>query len=112
MAARARPAVALGVVTLVAAAVLARSGVPTPDIARWLAVVATGALVPGFVLVRAVRGARGAAEDLAWSMPVGFVLALLTWAVGLAIGSPVAPVWTGVVALALLLHPAIRRRTF
>ena len=100
----------LAVVLAVAAAVLAGSGVAADDVARWLVVVVGGVLVPGFVGVRVVRGASAVAEDLAWAMPVGLVLALLTWAVGLALGSPISPLWTGLASVALLVVPGLRRR--
>jgi hypothetical protein len=41
---------------------------------------------------------------------VGLVLALLTWGLGLVLGMPVAPLWTGVASLALLSVPPVRRR--
>ena len=113
MDARAWPTLAGLVTVLVAAAVvLVASGVAPGDVATWLAVLAAGVLGPGLVVTRAVRGRGPLAEDLAWSLPVGFLLALLTWGVGLALGVPVAPFWTGVAALALLLAAPVRRRVF
>ena len=104
MDARAWPTLAgLATVLVAAAGVLVASGVAPGDVATWLAVLAAGVLGPGLVVTRAVRDRGPLAEDLAWSLPVGLLLALLTWGVGLALGVPVAPFWTGVAALALLL---------
>ena len=110
---RAWPTLAgLATVLVAAAGVLVASGVAPGDVATWLAVLAAGVLGPGLVVTRAVRDRGPLAEDLAWSLPVGLLLALLTWGVGLALGVPVAPFWTGVAALALLLVPPVRRRVF
>ena len=97
---------------VVAAASLALfgSGVAAPDVARWLWLVGSGVVLPGFVAVRALRGPSPLAEDVAWSVPLGCVAALATWALGLAVGLAVSPPWTGAVALAALLVPAVRRR--
>lgn len=100
----------LAVVLVAAAAALARSGVPADDTLRWLAIVVVGVLLPGVVAVRALRGAGALGEDLAWGMPVGLLLALATWAVGLALGLPVSPWWTGLVAAAVIVVPKVRRR--
>ena len=100
----------LAAVSVAAAAVLVGSGVAAGDVVSWFAVVGAGVMLPGLVVVRAVRGPGPLAEDLAWSLPLGFVLALLTWGLGLALGMPVSPFWTGVASLALLLVPAVRRR--
>ena len=111
MEARPWPAPAgLAVVSVAAAAVLVWSGVAAVDVAAWFAVLGAGVLLPGLVAVRAVRPGGSLAEDLAWSMPLGCVLALLTWGLGLLLGMPVSPFWTGAAALALLLVPAVRRR--
>ena len=100
----------LAVVSVAAAVLLVVSGVAAGDVVAWFAVVGAGVMLPGLVLVRAVRGPGPLAEDLAWSLPLGVVLALLTWGVGLALGTPVAPFWTGVASLAVLFVPAVRRR--
>ena len=100
----------LAAVSVAAAAVLVGSGVAAGDVLAWFAVVGAGVMLPGLVVVRALRGPGSLAEDLAWSLPLGFVLALLTWGLGLALGMPVSPFWTGVASLALLLVPAARGR--
>jgi hypothetical protein len=100
----------LAAVSVAAAAVLVGSGVAALDVLAWFAVVGAGVMLPGLVVVRALRGAGPLSEDLAWSLPLGFVLALLTWGAGLVIGMPVSPYWTGVASVALLLVPAVRRR--
>ena len=100
----------LAAVSVAAAAVLVGSGVAASDVVAWFAVVGAGVMLPGLVVVRALRGAGPLSEDLAWSLPLGFVLALLTWGAGLVIGMPVSPFWTGVASVALLLVPAVRRR--
>ena len=100
----------LAAVSVAAAAVLVGSGVAASDVVAWFAVVGAGVMLPGLVVVRALRGAGPLSEDLAWSLPLGFVLALLTWGAGLVIGMPVSPYWTGVASVALLLVPAVRRR--
>ena len=109
----ARPwSVPAGTVLVVTAASLALlgSGVAAADVALWVWLVASGVVVPGLVAVRALRGPSALAEDLAWSVPLGAVLALATWGLGLAVGSPVAPPWTGALALLALALPAVRRR--
>ena len=83
MALSARPWSAVGglaVVLVAAGAALAHAGVPADDVVRWLAVVVIGVLVPGVVAVRALRGPGALSEDLAWAVPVGLLLALMTWA--------------------------------
>ena len=113
MALSARPWSAVGglaVVLVAAGGALVMAGVPADDVLRWLAVVLLGVLAPGLVAVRALRGPGALSEDLAWAVPVGLLLALTTWALGLAVGLPVSPWWTGVAATAVLLVPRVRRR--
>jgi hypothetical protein len=101
----------LAAVVVAGSAALLASGVSSGDVGTWLGAVAAGVMVPGLVGVRALRGARALGEDLAWSLPVGCVLALLTWAVGVvALHRPVAPSWAGVFALAMLAVGPVRRR--
>jgi hypothetical protein len=77
----------------------------------WLAVVLVGVLVPGWVVVRAVRGGGVGATDLGWAGPTGLALALLTWLVAHLVGRGLPSLVVGPVVVAgLLLVPATRRR--
>ena len=100
---RAWPTLAgLATVLVAAAGVLVASGVAPGDVATWLAVLAAGVLGPGLVVTRAVRDRGPLAEDLAWSLPVGLLLALL----GTQVNALVVPILisTGIsLAVALVL---------
>ncbi|GAB3877882.1 hypothetical protein [Terrabacter terrigena] len=77
----------------------------------WLAVVLVGVLLPGWVVVRAVRGGSVGATDLGWAGPTGLALALATWLVAHLVGQRLPSLVVGpVVAAALLLVPLTRRR--
>ena len=77
----------------------------------WLAVVLVGVLLPGWAIVRAVRGSGAGVADLGWAGPTGLSVALATWLVSHLAGRSLPTLVVGpVVAGALLLVPATRGR--
>ena len=78
----------------------------------WLAVVAFGVLLPGWALVRCVRGGDIRSTDLAWAGPAGLVVTLATWLVAHLIGQHLPMLLVGpLIAAGLLVVPVTRRRT-
>jgi hypothetical protein len=87
------------------------TGTPWDQLGRFVLAVVVAVLLPGFVVVRAMR-ARSAPllEDLAWAIPTGMAVALAGWFVGHQL--PGVPKWliTPVMAAVVLLLPTARRR--
>ena len=101
--------------TLAAAAALATAWISTGSdagvTAWWLSVVVAGLLLPGWAVVRCVRGGRPSATDLGWAGPTGLVVALLTWLVGHLVGVALPTLVVGpLLAATVFAVPALRRR--
>ncbi|MER5670652.1 hypothetical protein [Pseudonocardia alni] len=102
---------------LLAASALLLTGTSVVVLAGWVFTVVLGVLLPGFVLVRAVRPAQAAlVSDLAWAAPVGSFVPFAAWGVGAATHVSVPGVLAGPVVAAVLLalprcRPRILRRS-
>jgi hypothetical protein len=88
------------------------TGSPALDVARWLGVVLVGVLLPGFVVVRAVRpGTAPLIEDLAWGAAAGCLVALGGWFLDVVLPwSPPPWVLGPAVVVLVLLVPGTRAR--
>ena len=110
---RAAGAVGLLLVSAVALAIAwSATGSARGVVVWWLAVVLVGVLLPGWALVRFVRGGDASLTDLGWAGPTGVVLTLVTWLVGHLIGLSLSSLLVGPAVVGLLCAvPAARRRT-
>lgn len=90
------------------------TGVDLAVVLRWLGIFVGTVMLPGFALVRAGRPRPSALlDDVAWSTPVGLVVALLGWLAGQILAREVHPAGGAVVVLAVVLAiPRTRRRLF
>lgn len=109
-----RPLIAGGwsLVVLAWSVCLVATGSPAADLARWLAAVLAGVLLPGIALVRAVRAAAAPLiEDLAWGAATGCVVGLAGWFLDVTL--PWAPppwLWGPLVAAGCLVPRRTRDR--
>ena len=100
---RAAGAVGLLLVSAVALAIAwSATGSAPGVIVWWLAVVLVGVLLPGWALVRFVRGGDASPTDLGWAGPTGLVLTLVTWLVGHLVGIALPSLVVGPVVIGLL----------
>ncbi|WP_270887472.1 hypothetical protein [Pedococcus sp. 5OH_020] len=93
-------------------AALVGTGSAPIGVAAWLTSICLGLVMPGFVVVRALRPVAGAlVEDLSWGAAAGLVLALVGWSVDrVAPWPPGSLVFGLAVTVALLAVPFTRAR--
>jgi hypothetical protein len=103
---------AAGAVLVAVAAAQLLTGLGVGSTGRWLAVLVGAVLLPGAALSRVARRSPASlADDLAWAMPAGLMLTLLTWWVGQLIGARLSPWWQPVlVGVLVVAVPVWRRR--
>ncbi|MEO7754398.1 MAG: hypothetical protein ABIS35_13390 [Terracoccus sp.] len=86
------------------------TGSSAPTVLWWLATLALGVLLPGWVVLALVRPS-GALTRAGWFAPVGLVWTLLVWLVGHLVGTALPSLVAGPALLAVVLAvPAGRRR--
>ncbi|MEV4344269.1 hypothetical protein AB0J83_07315 [Actinoplanes sp. NPDC049596] len=87
------------------------TGVSGRDIALYAAYFALGVVVPGTLVLRAVRGSRGnLPEDLGLGAATGMLLLLAGWALAAAVDAfPLLPGWPVLIVLPFLAVPRLRR---
>jgi hypothetical protein len=88
------------------------TGTPWAELAQWALAVTAGILLPGFVLVRAVRAAAAPLiEDVAWAAVAGCLVGMLGWLLDVVLPWAPPPWLIGPAFAAVVIAiPAARRR--